>query len=361
MRQRDLRVHIQPTGRNQLIVMLIALVVVFANHKVMAEVQADRLQPFLRQSEAVVRVMSWNIQINSIFPPNGVRQEGFIRIVRALEPDVIGLQEVFHGRIDALTALMNSHVPLSEGRLWSVHIVGDNALISRYPLEQQGGELVVPFPYPQLGVPDFHYGFAAAYIDLPESTSDRALYVITMHNKSRVGDENVRLRQIQSDATVRWLRNLRVEGRSESIPIFTPIVVMGDLNVVPGSSMQPYETLITGDIADEETFGPDVELDWDGSGLADSMPSVNGGEELYYTWRNDEMEFPPSSLDRILFTDSVMSIDQKFVLDTTTMSESDLSALGMRRSDVLFGGNTGIYDHLPLVIDFLVHTVPMNR
>ena len=61
------------------------------------------------------------------------------------------------------------------------------------------------------------------------------------------------------------------------------------------------------------------------------------------------------------FTDSVMSIDQKFVLDTTTMSESDLSALGMQRSDVLYDGNIGIYDHLPLVTDFVVHTVPKNR
>ena len=361
MCHRELSAHVHSTRRNQLKVLLIVLVAVFANHTVAEEAQTDELKPFQRQSESVVRVMSWNIKIDSIFPPDGVRQESFIRIVRALEPDVIGLQEVFLGRTDALTALMNSYIPLSEGRFWSVHMVGDNALISRYPLEQLGGELVVPFPYPQLGVPDFHYGFAAAYIDLPESTSDRDLYVITMHNKSRTGDENVRLRQVQSDATVRWLRNLRVEGRSESIPIFTPIVVMGDLNVVPGASMRPYETLITGDIADEETFGPDVELDWDGTGLVDSMPSVNGGEEFYYTWRNDEVDFPPSSLDRILFTDSVMSIDQKFVLDTTTMSESVLSALGMQRSDVLYGGNIGTYDHLPLFTDFVVHKVPKNR
>jgi len=361
MCHRELRAHVHSTGRGQIIVMLIALVAVFANHKVVAEVQSDELKPFLRQSESVVRVMSWNIKIDSIFPPDGVRQESFKRIVRALEPDVIGLQEVFHGRTDALTALMNSYIPLSEDRLWSVHIVGDNALISRYPLQQQGGELVVPFPYPQLGVPDFQYGFAAAYVDLPESTSDRDLYVITMHNKSRTGDENVRLRQVQSDATVRWLRNLRVEEHPESIPVFTPIVVMGDLNVIPGASMRPYETLITGDIVDEETFGPDVELDWDGTRLADSMPGINGGEELYYTWRNDEMGFPPSSLDRIFFTDSVMSIDQKFVLDTTTMSKSDLSALGLQRSDVLLGGNIGIYDHLPLFTDFVVHTVPKNR
>jgi len=346
---------VHSSRRGQLKVLLIALAACFANYSVAAEIQSDESKPFQRQSESVVRVMTWNIKVDSIFPPDGARQDSFIRIVRALEPDVIGLQEIFHGRADALAALMNNNIPLPEGQLWSVHVVADNALISRYPLKQQGGELVFPYPYPKLDAPDFQYGFATAFVDLPESISDRDLYVITMHNKSRLGDENVRLRQVQSDATVRWLRNLRVEGRPESMPVFTPIVVMGDMNVMPEASQQPYETLMSGDITDEQTFGPDLELDWDGTGLADALPSINGDEEYFFTWRIDDKGFPPTTLDRIFFTDSVMSIDQKFILDTTTISGSDLSALGLLYSDVLYDGAIGVYDHLPLFTDFVFH------
>ena len=216
------------------------------------------------------------------------------------------------------------------------------------------------FPLPQFGVPDYHFGFAAAYVDLPKATSDRGLYLITMHNKSGASDESVRMRQVQSDSIVRWLRNLQAAESSGPAPRFTPIVVIGDMNVVPGVSMRPYETLLTGDIADERQFGPDIELDWDGTDLADAMPSLNGEEEFYYTWRNDELDFPPSALDRIIFSDSVMSIDRKFVLDTTTMSESDLLALGLQHSDVLHSGKSGAYDHLPLFTDFVLHAVLKN-
>jgi endonuclease/exonuclease/phosphatase family metal-dependent hydrolase len=299
--------------------------------------------------------MSWNITLNSIFRPDGVRRESFPRIIRALEPDVIALQEVLPDNGDELTALMNKFLPLPEERSWSVHVVSDNALISRFPMKHRGGRRVVPYAFPQFGNPDFHFGFAAAYIDLAGSGRPRDLYVIAMHNKSGASDESVRLRQIQSDSIIQWLRDLRTTQRAESILTVTPFLIMGDMNVLAGVSMQPYETLISGDIADEETFGPDYDIDWDGTVLADAIPSLNGKGELHYTWRIDELPFPPGALDRILFSDSLMSIDQQFILDTTSMSDSDLGTLGLERADVLYGGASGYYDHLPLIVDFALH------
>ena len=100
---------------------------------------------FHQRSWSDVRVMSWNVKRNSILPPDGVRHESFARIVRAIDPDVIALQEVIlPDLVEELTRLMNRHIPLEDGKSWHVHTVSDNALISRYPIQWRGGELAVP-------------------------------------------------------------------------------------------------------------------------------------------------------------------------------------------------------------------------
>lgn len=299
--------------------------------------------------------MTWNVKRNSILPPDGVRHESFSRIVRAIDPDVIALQEVLSPDLDVeLMRLMNRYIPLEEGKSWQVHSVSDNALISRYPMRWQDGELVVPYPIPQWGLPDFHYGSASAVVDLPERFGDTDLLVIAMHNKSGAERSHVRMRQVQSDAIVGWIRDLRNAYQENSIADNTPIVILGDMNAVPNASMQPLETLLSGDISDEDTFGPDFSIDWDGTEMADAKPSHNVMGREYYTWRNDELPFEPSALDRILYTDSVLSTCQSFVLNTTIMSPNELAHLGLQVSDVLYNGNPLYYDHLPVVVDFVI-------
>ena len=316
-----------------------------------------RPEAFQRQHQFDVRVMSWNVRVNSIFPPDGARHESFARIVRAIQPDVIGLQEIMlPDRAEKLTQLMNRYVPLEHGESWQVHTVSDKVLISRFPLRQRNGELIFRYPYPELGLPDFHYGYATALVDIPDHYGGADIYVVAMHNKSGVGEENVRLRQLQSDSIARWIRNLREPGQASAISDDTPVVILGDMNVVPSAPMQPFDTLLSGDIADEETFGPDFSIDWDGTDMTDAKPSHNAKEKSYYTYRNDNQPFPPSALDRIIYTDSVLSVNQRFVLNTTTMSIDELTELGLQKSDVLYRGKAGFYDHLPLVTDFALRS-----
>ena len=49
-----------------------------------------------------------------------------------------------------------------------------------------------------------------------------------------------------------------------------------------------------------------------------------------------------------------MSVRQRFVLNTMTMSSDELADLGLQKSDVLYGGDANDYDHLPLVADFAI-------
>ena len=326
-------------------------------------VTTDAIEPAasagLHQSASSdVRVMSWNVKMGSILPPNGVRRESFARIVRAIDPDVIALQEVMWPDLaPKLSRLMDSYIPLEDGQSWHVHTVSDNVLISRYPMRWQGGELATPHPLHELGLPNFHHGFAAALLELPGSAD---LLVVGMHNKSGAGHKDIRLRQDHADAVVRWIRELRGSEQKKSIADATPIVVLGDMNAVPNASMAPFETLISGDIADEETFGPDFVIDWDGTDLTDVRPSHNALGREYYTWRNDNMPFAPSALDRVLYTDSVMSVRNRFVLNTMTLPPADLADLGLQQSDVLYDGDPNYYDHLPLVVDFEISSASLS-
>ena len=152
------------------------------------------------------------------------------------------------------------------------------------------------------------------------------------------------------------MRNLRGSDQNNAIAANTPIILLGDMNAVPNASLQALETLLSGDIADEDTYGPDFKIDWDGTDLTDVEPSHNGLGREHYTWRNDNMPFPPSALDRILFTDSVMSVRQSFVLNTMTLSPDELTSLDLEKTDALYGGDPNYYDHLPLVVDFVINS-----
>ena len=309
-----------------------------------------------------LRVMSWNVKLNSIFPPDGKRHESFARIVRAVAPDVICLQEVMDPRRgDELARLMDRYLPLERGRSWQVHTATDNAVISRFPLLRRKQELIIPFPLPELGLPGFHYGQAMCLVDVPDKLSDKDFYVIAMHNKSRSGEENVRLRQRQSDSIVRWIRNIRRPHYTTSIPDRTPILILGDLNVLASEPADPAHhltTLLTGNIVDEETFGPDFKLDWDGTNLVEVKPRHNSREKDSYTWRVDEAPFPAGALDRIIYTDSLLSLNHSFVLNTTIMNPDELDESGLLKTDVLWEGRLGNYDHLPLIADFAIRSTP---
>ncbi len=285
----------------------------------------------------------------SIFPPDGKRHSGFARIVRAVSPDVLALQEVNPAEMDRLAEMMDRILPLGQSRRWQIHGAADNVIISRYPLRLRDSELVVPRPLP--GNPDFQYGQGMVLIDLPDRETDTDVYLIAMHNRSRVGRDYANQRQAQSDSVVRWVRDLK---RGDAIAKNTPLIIAGDMNVLANDSRMHFTTLLTGDIADEGTFGADAAPDWDGTALADASPSHNAAGEQFYTWRNDSEPYPPGQLSRILYTDSVMRLQHGFVLNTMTMGLEEREEFGLLESDGLLDGIEGIFDHMPVVVDLVM-------
>jgi endonuclease/exonuclease/phosphatase family metal-dependent hydrolase len=318
----------------------------------MAETDS-RLSFLSKQSDPFqLRVMSWNVWRNSIFKTGEKRQESFERIIRAVQPDVICLQEVAAAKAGDLSELMDRLLPLEGSQHWHVHSASNTDLIiaSRYPLRRREYEYVIPVKAIH---PDFHLGQIMCMVDLPDSRILPDLYLMTAHFLS---GPNLEARQKQADSIVSKLRHLRQKNHPDTLPAGTPIIILGDLNVyssTPDDPTQHLSTLLTGNIVDEAEFGADLLPDWDGTYLAEVKPRHNSREKAWYTWRDDNKQFAPGALDRVIYTDSVLGVQNSFVLNTTAMSSSELNQSGLLAEDVLRSAKPGDFDHLPLVTDFV--------
>jgi endonuclease/exonuclease/phosphatase family metal-dependent hydrolase len=295
--------------------------------------------PFLaKHSPETIRVMTWNIGRDSIFSgTENDRSAQFARVMRALQPDVVCLQEVWRGSEPA-AALLDTILPLPGGRGWQHHGVLDNVILSRSTLSR--------IDEGRLETRDGRIrGHAMA---LSGEGTESPLYLICTHFESR---DAVVHRERQAALVASQVYDLQTAG---GLPSRTPIVVLGDLNVV--SSYPPHflSILSEGRVAGR---GPGFSRgpDWDGSHLEDVLPRHNGRGDDVWTWRNDRSEYTPAALDRILYTGSAATLVQAFVLNTTDMSDQELRAAGLEREDVMLRADQRVHDHLPVVADFRVH------
>lgn len=288
-----------------------------------------------------LRVVSYNVFFDRIFPPYSETSERFVRVVNALQPDILNLQEIYRHSAQEVATLMNQAVPLSGGATWYAFRHSDNVIVSKFPFVQTQG----------------YFGGATAIVDLPDRQFARDLFILNEHLPCC---NNERGRQIAADSIVRLLEDARTDGGTAYLDQIdlaprTPMLVLGDLNIV--RSGRPLETLLHGDVLNEDVYGPDSPPDWDGTSLADANPSHNGIGPEDWTWRDDSDVFDPGILDFILYTDSVLKTANKFVLNTTTMSSAELAATGLEVNDVVIDPARGFFDHLPVVVDFRL-TVP---
>lgn len=309
-----------------------------------------------KRSPQDIRLLNYNVNWDAIFPDgdpdnhqwrDADKSEAFRRILAAVSPDIACIQEINPDRNPSqVSQIFDQVLPLDGGARWQAVSVYDKVIVSRFDLLTDGYEMY----YPPL---EFDLEQAAALVDLPDDLySQQDIYLICAHFKSAGGEENINKRQTQADVIIRQVADLRTFGDYIDMPADTPFVFAGDFNVYNTDPAHHLETLITGDIVDEDRFGADLEPDWDDTWLADALPSHNGEGAFFYTWRDDDSSFDPYPLDRIIYADSVMSASNAFVLNTKTLSAQLLGRYGLQENDVLLVPETGTYDHLPMIIDF---------
>lgn len=280
----------------------------------------------VKNDSQFLRFMTWNIRRDDLFEPSLFDE--YSRILKAIDPDIITFQEVYDHNSEDLKTLMESILPSEEGEEWfTFREANDIALASRYNIIGNW-------------LPSKNSGNRAFLIDLsPVYTKN--LLVVGVHPPCCANDAG---RQNEVDAMMAFLREEMQGGGAFQLDPGTPVIFAGDFNFV-GDKRQ-LETMLTGDIMDNATWGADFAPDWDGTLLRDAVPRHSRLSQTY-TWQNEFSPFSPGRLDFIIFTDSAIDMEKSYVLRTEEMIPDSLSKYGLLSEDTRLAS-----DHLPVVADF---------
>ncbi|RKY48722.1 MAG: hypothetical protein DRP86_06185 [Candidatus Neomarinimicrobiota bacterium] len=276
-----------------------------------------------------LRTLSHNVEFDGFFESENL--SAYERLYGVINPDIIGFSEIYNHSDEDLSARLEAILPSPQGKSWNAAHVYDNFLATRYTILGQyacGG-----------------YGNGAFYLDLRPDYQANAL-VIVGHPPCCSSNDAYRSDEI--DAIAAFIRDAKAPGGNLTLPENTPILILGDMNLV-GNPHQ-WTTLLTGDIDDEARFGPDFTPDWDNSVFEDAMPYVTG---LPMAFTQGVGTYPGSyakgRLDVTLYSGSVLDLKNSFVLYTNALPVDSLNMYQLQSDDT-----ESVSDHFPLVSDFQV-------
>ena len=270
------------------------------------------------------RLISYNTLNTGILEPE--RQAKFQRILQALNPDIIALQE--HSEWNEIGDIISSWFP--EDTWYQGYTFRDLVVRRKSPIINQANLISSETTM-----------CALLQTDDPVNPN---LLILNSHFSCCDNDDD---RQEQVDELVQVLREWRLNDNGPfELPEGTPMFHVGDFNFV--GYREQIETVSVGDIQDEATYGIDHPLDWDGTAITDLF-SRHTHKRMAYTWRADGSSFNPGKLDYVLYTDSNLSILNHFVLNTLAMPDSVLNEWELEADDT-----NEASDHLPRIVDFMV-------
>jgi len=270
------------------------------------------------------RLVTYNTLYTGILEPD--RQPKFQRIIQALDPDIIALQE--HSEWNEIGDIISSWFP--EDTWYQGYTFRDLVVLSKYPIINQANL-----------ISSERTMCALLQTDDPINPY---LLILNSHFSCCDNDED---RQEQVDELVQVLREWRLNDNGPfDLPEGTPMFHVGDFNFV--GYREQIETVTAGNIQDEGNYGSDFPLDWDGTAITDLF-SRQTHKRMAYTWRSDGSSFNPGKLDYVLYTDSNLSILNHFVLNTLAMPGSILNEWELEAEDT-----NEASDHLPRIVDFMV-------
>jgi endonuclease/exonuclease/phosphatase family metal-dependent hydrolase len=282
-----------------------------------------------KENPNYLRVMNYNVLFDGLTDPT--RQQYFTRILQAVQPDIIGFNELWNSTASQVQTLLDNILPIQNGGSWhTVKLDNGNVTASKYPIVQSW--LVLSGSR-----------ITASLIDLPEEF-EKNIMVINAHYRCCDADL---IRQQEADATVAFILDAKSPGGRIVLPENTPFVLIGDLNLV--GFRQQLTTLVRGEIVNTQLFGNGAAPDWDESDLEDNIAQQTD-KRTAYTWRNDNESWPPGRLDFQIYSNSVMNMKKAFVIQTEVMSPARLAQFGLQQFDT-----RNASDHLPKVTDFSIN------
>jgi len=257
-----------------------------------------------------VRVMSSNVLFSSPLK----NPEPFERVLGAIDPDVILYQEWFNTPADEVQRWLNAHA----GTGWRVHMPDSKAgvaIATTKPIITTYQAVIPPSgnERPARAV--------AALID----TDAGELLAISVHLKccGNAGSEEDLKRIDQAKSINAFVRSVHKKHPDAKV------VIAGDFNLV--GSRTPLDTIR----ASLGIHGEDLS----------TVNTIHIGERSMITWNDEKSRFSPGRLDWMLIDESMSTPAHAFILDTRTLSDGSLEAMGLHPDD-----SKGS-DHLPIVMD----------
>ena len=280
--------------------------------------------PLERKYENDIRIVSYNTWNDGML--DDARQPRFKRIIQALDPDVIALQE--HWDWDEIDDIIQSWFPQEEWYAsWTYR---DLVVLSRFPILEDANMISSERTM-------------AALLDT-ENELGKNLLIFNSHLSCCASNDD---RQQQVDEFISvwrdWISDN--EGPFELEPE-TPFVHVGDFNFV--GYRQQVETIRIGDIQNEADYGPDFPPDWDDSDIIDVF-SRQTHKRMGYTWRSDGSSFNPGKLDYVFYSDATIDTGRHYTLNTLAMDEETLMETDLDAEDT-----NEASDHLPRVFDISI-------
>ena len=271
------------------------------------------------------RLLTWNTLQDGLV--DGDRQQSFARVLQAVQPDIMCFQECFDASAGHVLLFVRSVLDPPAGRSWrTMKLDQGNVLITHFDIWDtwllQGG-----------------YRESAYLLGSPEG---RDMLLLNCHFRCCGADDD---RQREADGVIRFLRDAKTPGGEVTLQTHTPIVPVGDLKLV-GDGRQ-IETRLTGDIDDNAAYGSDARPDWDG-GVWTQCASRQPRSRVAHTWYNPRSSYAPSILDYVLYTASVMTVEDHMVINTADMSAQQLQQFSLQSDDTERAS-----DHFPRYADLV--------
>ncbi|GLR17301.1 hypothetical protein GCM10007940_19160 [Portibacter lacus] len=276
-----------------------------------------------KKDDTQTRVVTYNVLRDGFL--NSEQKPHLEAILKALNPDVLALQEVYDTPLTTIRDLLNNALPLAGGKSWQYAKTGPDVMV-------------------------FTKGTIEAYdaIDgngvflLYDQAGENPLILYNVHLPCCDNDSG---RQYEIDNILSVLRDKNASPKINfTYPENAPIIITGDFNMVGKS--QNIKSIIEGDIINEDILGADFAPDWDGTNLEEANPYITGFPSNY-TWKSDFSSYNPGKLDFIFYTGSVMTQENGYVLATEYLDAAALNSLGLTSQSTYLAS-----DHLPVVFDF---------
>ncbi len=263
------------------------------------------------------RLLSYNVRFDNLFENNSGASQ--LRLIKAVNPDIIAFQEIYDHSSQETSLLIENTFP---NQTWfHSKVEPDIIMVSKHPIKEKEAS-------------DGN-GFFLIEID------DQDVLIINAHLPCCDNDTD---RQVEIDKILSKIRDLKNGVGPFELIENTPIILLGDLNLV--GDYENQRTLIEGDIANNNGFGPDFNPDWDGSTFKDAKP-VTTNLPMHITWYSPGSSFAPGRLDYQIYTASVLNVNNSFSLFTNALSIESLNELSLEINDSMNGS-----DHMPLVVDY---------